>query len=108
MQEAICISCGDSFVRDYDWKKLCMACWIESKNKDGNSSTASEKLDQLKRALGANKQDELIKSLTARAVPDKVMLKRLIQLSHPDRHGNSQASQIATSWLLDVSKEFSE
>jgi hypothetical protein len=29
------------------------------------------------------------------------MLRRLIQLSHPDRHGNSEASTKATRWLLE-------
>lgn len=29
------------------------------------------------------------------------MRRRLIQLCHPDRHGNSEASQTATRWLLE-------
>jgi hypothetical protein len=28
------------------------------------------------------------------------MLSRLIRLCHPDRHGNSEASNEATAWLL--------
>ncbi len=32
------------------------------------------------------------------------MLARLIRLAHPDKHGNSQASNEATSWLLSQRK----
>ena len=32
------------------------------------------------------------------------MLRRLIQLTHPDRHGNSEASTKATRWLLEQRK----
>lgn len=32
---------------------------------------------------------------------EPAMLKRLIQLCHPDRHGGSQAAHTATSWLLE-------
>lgn len=35
----------------------------------------------------------------ANVPPD--MRRRLIQLCHPDRHGNSEASQVATRWLLE-------
>lgn len=34
--------------------------------------------------------------------PDAEMLRRLIQLCHPDKHANSEASQKATRWLLDL------
>lgn len=33
---------------------------------------------------------------------DTIMLKRLIQLCHPDRHQGSEASHVATKWLLAV------
>lgn len=105
MEKAVCIACGDTFDRDYDWKKLCMACWLQSKNKEESST---EKLDRLKRALGKTDKDKEIESLKRVAVPNKEMVKRLLQLSHPDRHGNSQSSQIATAWLLEVSKEFKQ
>ena len=30
------------------------------------------------------------------------MLKRLIQLCHPDKHNNSKSSTVATEWLLSL------
>lgn len=38
------------------------------------------------------------------AIPDD-MLGRLIRLAHPDRHGNSEASNKATAWLLSQRKD---
>jgi hypothetical protein len=35
---------------------------------------------------------------------DSDMLARLIRLSHPDKHGNSKASNEATAWLLALRK----
>lgn len=37
-------------------------------------------------------------------IPDD-MVNRLIRLCHPDRHNNSEASNTATKWLLDVRKK---
>lgn len=34
--------------------------------------------------------------------PHKEMWRRLVQLCHPDRHGNSEASNAATRWLMEV------
>lgn len=34
--------------------------------------------------------------------PNAEMLRRLIQLCHPDKHANSEATQKATRWLLDL------
>lgn len=33
---------------------------------------------------------------------DEKMLRRLLQLCHPDRHQGSEASHVATKWLLSV------
>jgi len=33
---------------------------------------------------------------------DPSMLRRLVQLCHPDRHGNSEAANIATRYLLQL------
>lgn len=32
-------------------------------------------------------------------------LRQLLQLCHPDKHGNSQTSQDVTCWLLEVRKK---
>lgn len=35
-------------------------------------------------------------------------LRQLLQLCHPDKHGNSQTSQDVTCWLLEVRKRLDE
>ncbi len=32
---------------------------------------------------------------------DQTMWRRMMQLCHPDKHGNNEASNIATKWLLE-------
>lgn len=77
---ARCDRCGAGFHRDHadDWKRLCLPCWREANAK----TTATRR--------------------TPRAVVPAEMLPRLIRLCHPDRHGNSEASTIATQWLLSL------
>jgi hypothetical protein len=46
----------------------------------------------------------LLKNLRERQASEDIppdMRRRLIQLCHPDRHGNSEAAQTATRWLLE-------
>lgn len=80
MIAATCIACGCSFTRaeDEDWKRLCVRCWKASKGLDRDRANP----------------------LTASPIPPE-MLARLIRLCHPDRHGNSEAANVATAWLLE-------
>ena len=71
----ICTVCGTS--TDVSYWKLCRRCYR----------------DQAARERAAN--DELRRELV-----DHMPL--LIQLVHPDRHGNSPASTRATQWLLSL------
>ncbi len=75
-----CAKCGRTFEREASetWKRLCFPCWKAGK-------------------------DAADKPTPAPAAPmpiDPVMLRRLIQLCHPDRHGGSEAASVATTWLL--------
>jgi len=77
---ATCPSCGDAYLQDQPWKRICLKCYLKAKGK----------------------------TYTPPPVPCPVMtnpiepgmLRRLIQLCHPDRHGNSEASNTATRYLL--------
>ena len=79
----LCPSCRSAnFLQDQHWKKVCLACWIKSKTKLADALPAPLPL-----------QIELS------------MLRRLIQLCHPDRHGGSETSKTATQFLLGLKRE---
>ncbi len=76
---AMCPSCESTYQRDQPWKRVCLPCYLRTKGKTTPP----------------------VRYTVTPAVPfDGVMLKRLIQLCHPDRHGNSEASNTATRFLL--------
>ena len=93
-----CPSCGSRFVRDQPWKRVCFACWKASK-KTGTSAATSAEIDNLNLIVQGLRFR--IAELEAERMPDG-MLSRLIRLAHPDRHGNSQAANVATQWLLSL------
>jgi len=74
-----CPKCGRTYLRDYVWKKLCIKCYLKTK---------------------PDADTRLVPGTPAPI--ETTMLKRLIQLCHPDRHGNSEASNTATAWLLSL------
>jgi hypothetical protein len=69
-----CASCGLAFAPAKAFHRLCWACW---------NAQHTERVPEL--------MDELMDMLPA-----------LVQLCHPDRHSNSEASTRATQWLLGV------
>lgn len=75
--DATCPTCGNIYHRDHPWKRLCLACYLDSK---GRTAPAAQS------------------SIAGPIEP--IMLRRLVQLCHPDRHGNSEASNAATRYLL--------
>jgi hypothetical protein len=93
-ERAQCQSCGEIFYPDQHWKTMCIPCFKISKARE--NADVSE-LDEL-RAENARLYLQLRK-LAADAMPP-AMLRQLIRLAHPDKHGNSQAANDATAWLL--------
>ena len=88
MQRKPCTQCGDIFFADEPWKKICIPCW--KRNKGIKSKTYYE-------------QDRFFSNFEPPSPPQQIdaeMLRRLIYLCHPDKHSNSQASTVATDWLL--------
>jgi len=75
-----CPSCREPYFRDLVWKATCLECYLDKKGK--------------RRAVPS------VRTVTVVEPIEATMLKRLIQLCHPDRHGNSEASNTATQWLL--------
>jgi hypothetical protein len=90
---AICPICGSRYHQDEPWKKTCLPCWQKKKRAEKSSSGPYEELQMLRAEL-------LRLRLTAPPSIAPDMLSRLIRLCHPDKHGNSEAANEATAWLL--------
>ena len=63
-----------TFIQDQPWKLVCVSCYMERKGKTAPTA-----------------KPETI---------EREMLRRLVQLCHPDKHANSEASNTATRYLL--------
>jgi len=79
---ALCPSCREPFQKNQVWQKVCITCYLDKKGK--------------RRAAPS------VRTVTVVEPIEATMLKRLIQLCHPDRHGNSEASTTATRFLLQL------
>ena len=110
LERATCEECGDTFIRapGESWKRLCLSCW---KATPAAKKAARDKLAQLTAELAEVRaeRDRLRLRVLAleldgqRAKPEGIppeMLRRLVRLCHPDRHGGSEAANEATAWLL--------
>jgi hypothetical protein len=75
---AVCPICEKPYFMDQPWKRVCLACYLEHKK------TTTQPV-----------------MLVAQPI-EPGMLRRLVQLCHPDRHGGSEASHVATQWLLGM------
>lgn len=76
----LCPTCKSrTFVQDEPWKLQCVTCYLANKSRGVTITPATQ---------------------TTPIAPD--MLRRLIQLCHPDRHGDSEAANIATRYLLTL------
>ncbi len=82
---ATCPVCHNTFYRDEDWKTLCLDCWKESRGLPNHRSRQS-----------------YVDPNPLAVVVDDTMLRRLIHLCHPDKHGNSDAAKEVTQWLLEI------
>jgi hypothetical protein len=77
----LCPACNvNEFWQDFAWKTYCLTCYISIKS--------------------CKPQEAPLKALQI----DLVMLRRLIQLTHPDRHSGSDSAHIATRYLLELKK----
>lgn len=79
-----CPTCGEKFFQDEPWKRTCLPCWKSRKF--------------------AETAEAWRPPPPAPVIPGD-MLARLIRLCHPDRHGGSEAANVATCWLLEQRKE---
>ena len=67
-----------TFIQDQPWKLVCVTCYLDKKGKTAPAARYA---------------------VTAAPI-EQSMLRRLIQLCHPDKHGGSEAANTATRYLL--------
>ena len=79
----LCPCCeARTFYQDAPWKMLCVSCYLEARNPGKRRST------------------EPVPVAAGGAGIEPAMLRRLIQLCHPDKHQGSEAATVATRYLL--------
>ncbi len=80
----LCPCCeARTFYRDTPWKLLCVTCYLE-------------------RNPSKRRSPEPVPVAAAGAGIEPEMLRRLIQLCHPDKHQGSEAATTATRYLLGL------
>ena len=80
-----CKNCGDVFSAVQDWKTYCIPCFIKIKKSQENQSNPIV--------------------IRSKYILDEEMLNRVIRLCHPDKHKSSEASHVATVFLLGMRDE---
>ena len=84
-----CETCGSMLDRNPDetWKKLCLSCWKET-------ARAKERAK-----APPPPQFKVVHFPVPARIPHD-MLRRMLQLCHPDKHGGSEMAVVVTQWLL--------
>jgi hypothetical protein len=82
-----CPVCGNGFRLKHGYERMCAPCWF-----------------RLKRRRDANEAPRFDARPDPR-LPElkewRDMVRKLLQLAHPDRHGGSPLATAVTSWLLE-------
>lgn len=76
------------------WMALCRPCFVAARKAEREALLAE--VSELRAEVAR---------LRCRPALDGGMLRTLLQLSHPDRHGNSRAATRATQFLLTLKRE---
>ena len=101
-----CQRCGADFVTRKSWAVYCYDCYrdraklLEQFDEFFIDADAAIYLHTRVDQLTAELQQRPLAHDPAPAIPPPI-LRRLIQLCHPDRHGGSDAARLATLWLLE-------
>lgn len=131
--ERCCAECGEWFEPRVEYAKLCFSCW---KRTPHAQRQRADTVAQLQRELAGGAAEnrtlreqlavvrrinmelrrqlaDLREAAGGRSAPPvdpdlHAMLPRLLQLCHPDRHGNSTAANTATTWLLAQRRKLTE
>jgi hypothetical protein len=113
---AECKQCGNAFYKDQPWKKICISCWKKNKNTPAKIEKSFDELSTLRDEVRRYREEAIFYKKNYFDVSERLrimendvaipidIMKRLILLCHPDKHGNSQASTTVTTWLLNKRK----
>ncbi len=93
----VCQGCGRLFAPRFPNAKLCLSCWKRRELAFDEVKRLQSENDTLRRLLTMTEQRA--RDAKPESLPSD-MLKLLLLLAHPDKHGNSAASTKATTWLL--------
>lgn len=93
----VCQGCGRLFTPRYSNAKLCLSCWKRREFVFDEVKRLESENETLRRLLTMTEQRA--RDARPESLPGD-MLKLLLLLAHPDKHGNSPASTKATTWLL--------
>lgn len=103
LAHATCEECGGTFTRapGESWKRLCLSCWKAARDKLAQltAELAETRAERDRLRLRVLKLELDGQRTKPEGIPPE-MLRRLVRLCHPDRHGNSKAANEATAWLL--------
>jgi hypothetical protein len=99
MSTATCPECGNRFERSAAWKRTCTPCW--SRARKAERELLTEEIAELREEVAEHRRllSQMLAERKAAAIEPE-MLSRLIRLCHSDKHGNSEASNVATAFLL--------
>lgn len=90
-----CTSCG-TYAGEEAWRKLCKRCYAKKKKAEESGKIDYERL--WKDAIGRLNQQQQATNI------NEDLLKRLIMLCHPDKHGGSAVAEDVTKQLLSIRK----
>jgi hypothetical protein len=91
-----CESCSTRMPADApSYMRLCRPCYAASKRRE-----TADLHDEIVRLRGEVARLRLQAPAVAAAALEPTMLRRLLQLCHPDKHGGSTMAGEVTAWLL--------
>ena len=111
---AVCTDCGRPFPKDQDWAKKCFLCWKESRGYDLTKGDKCFLWSQIELARIVEEVTKMqahyrrvVQQMEQRNVPalseqgmDPRLLRDVISLCHPDKHGDSPKATAITQELL--------
>ena len=105
-----CPQCGSDFYQDAPWKKICLSCWQENKRREQfrQSQEMHALISQIYELQDENERLRMwLEAPKTTGIEDELFgwLRRLISLTHPDKHGGSEVAKEATIWLLSLKEK---
>lgn len=100
----ICDTCGNVFAKKFRSQTTCYRCWSETPE---GMAWRRRKEAEKARASGGYTKTETKTEYVYKDLPgfDKLMVRKLLQLCHPDKHGQSELSVKVTQWLNERMRE---